>query len=171
MVVVSEGPRIYVACLASYNQGILHGLWIDADQDAEIIREEVNDMLKGSPVPGAEEHAIHDHEGFHPYRVREYESIDDVATIARGIREHGKAFPALLNYLDDLQEAMETMEEGYHGEWSSLEEYVEDYYRSCHEVPESLEYYVDWAAMARDMRLNGEVFSVECDRRVYVFSS
>ena len=24
-------PRIYVACLAAYNNGILHGVWIDAD--------------------------------------------------------------------------------------------------------------------------------------------
>ena len=28
-------PKIYVACLASYNAGILHGRWIDADQDAD----------------------------------------------------------------------------------------------------------------------------------------
>lgn len=28
-----QGPRIYVACLAAYNNGSLHGRWIDADQD------------------------------------------------------------------------------------------------------------------------------------------
>lgn len=26
-----DGPRIYVACLAAYNNGHLHGRWIDAD--------------------------------------------------------------------------------------------------------------------------------------------
>lgn len=26
--------RIYVACLASYNNGVLHGKWIDATADA-----------------------------------------------------------------------------------------------------------------------------------------
>ena len=28
-------PRIYVACLASYNAGKLVGQWVDADQDPE----------------------------------------------------------------------------------------------------------------------------------------
>jgi Antirestriction protein (ArdA) len=28
-------PRIYVACLAAYNNGRLHGEWIDADQPAD----------------------------------------------------------------------------------------------------------------------------------------
>ncbi|WP_426033321.1 antirestriction protein ArdA, partial [Caulobacter sp. DWP3-1-3b2] len=27
-------PRIYVACLAAYNNGWLHGVWIDVEDDA-----------------------------------------------------------------------------------------------------------------------------------------
>jgi len=30
-------PQIYVACLASYNNGFLHGQWIDATQSEEEI--------------------------------------------------------------------------------------------------------------------------------------
>ena len=41
--------RIYVACLAAYNSGHLHGQWIDADQSADDIQEEVNAMLASSP--------------------------------------------------------------------------------------------------------------------------
>ena len=33
-----SNPRIYVACLAAYNNGYLHGAWIDADQGADEIR-------------------------------------------------------------------------------------------------------------------------------------
>lgn len=43
--------RIYVACLASYNNGRLYGKWIDADQDADAINEEIRLLLKGSPYP------------------------------------------------------------------------------------------------------------------------
>lgn len=43
--------RIYVACLASYNAGRLHGAWIDADQDADAIHEEIAKILKASPEP------------------------------------------------------------------------------------------------------------------------
>ena len=47
--------RIYVACLAAYNNGILHGRWIDANQDAWAIWDEVSEMLKTSPEADAEE--------------------------------------------------------------------------------------------------------------------
>jgi antirestriction protein len=54
---MSYSPKIYVACLAAYNNGKLHGKWIDAAQDADDIQSEVDDMLKTSPEPGAEEWA------------------------------------------------------------------------------------------------------------------
>jgi antirestriction protein len=44
--------RIYVACLASYNAGTLHGRWIDVDdKDGDEIAAEVAEMLRGSPYP------------------------------------------------------------------------------------------------------------------------
>ncbi|WP_035551660.1 antirestriction protein ArdA, partial [Hyphomonas atlantica] len=51
--------RIYVACLASYNNGHLHGRWIYANQSAAAIWALVSDMLKDSPIEEAEEWAIH----------------------------------------------------------------------------------------------------------------
>ena len=51
--------RIYVACLAAYNDGKLHGQLINANQDADCIYEEIREMLSESPVPNAEEWAIH----------------------------------------------------------------------------------------------------------------
>lgn len=55
---MSTTPRIYVACLAAYNSGMLHGEWIDADQSADELHEGVQRMLKASSQPGAEEWAI-----------------------------------------------------------------------------------------------------------------
>lgn len=44
--------RIYVACLASYNNGRLHGAWIDcAGKDADDINAEIATMLRASPYP------------------------------------------------------------------------------------------------------------------------
>lgn len=43
--------RIYAACLASYNNGVLHGAWIDVDgKDADDIQQEINLMLKASGI-------------------------------------------------------------------------------------------------------------------------
>ena len=43
--------RIYVACLASYNNGRLYGRWIDASTDVAEMAAEIADMLRGSPYP------------------------------------------------------------------------------------------------------------------------
>ena len=67
---ITETPRIYVACLASYNSGILYGAWIDADQEPDAIMEEVSAMLKASPEEGAEEWAIHDYDNFEGIEAR-----------------------------------------------------------------------------------------------------
>ena len=60
---MSEHIRIYVADLAAYNAGHLHGVWIDATLELGDIQEQVDAMLATSPVEGAEEYAIHDVEG------------------------------------------------------------------------------------------------------------
>lgn len=44
-------PRIYVACLASYNNGRLYGEWIDVPSDVDELREEIARILRGSPFP------------------------------------------------------------------------------------------------------------------------
>lgn len=46
-------PRIYVACLASYNNGRLHGEWLDLD-DIDEVREGIAKVLRESPYPNVE---------------------------------------------------------------------------------------------------------------------
>ena len=41
--------RIYVACLAAYNNGHLHGCWIEVTDEAAIWQA-VQDMLAASPI-------------------------------------------------------------------------------------------------------------------------
>lgn len=49
---MSTEPRIYVACLASYNNGVLHGRWIDLDGlDYDDLSNEIAAMLRESPYP------------------------------------------------------------------------------------------------------------------------
>ncbi|MEJ5084957.1 antirestriction protein ArdA [Brucella pseudogrignonensis] len=44
-------PRIYAACLASYNNGVLHGRWIEASSDVDEMQDEINAMLRESKFP------------------------------------------------------------------------------------------------------------------------
>src|SRR5690242_7244320 len=78
-------PRIYVASLSDYNAGELHGVWMDADQDAGELHQAVAAMLALSNEPPAEDWAIHDYEGFGPFRVDEHESLEVVSAVGLGI--------------------------------------------------------------------------------------
>jgi antirestriction protein len=161
------GPRIYVADLAAYNAGILHGAWIDATQDEDDIRAEIQQMLAQSPEPGAEEFAIHDYEGFGDLRLSEFEDIAAVSRVAQLLSEHGEVFAAVVShfggprYLDD---AVRAMEENYQGAYKSLEDWAyelgQDTGTGCNEYYEQ---YVDWERVGRDAELGGDVFTVETD--------
>ena len=167
-------PRIYVACLAAYNAGRLHGRWIDADQSAEDIESEVQAMLAASPEPLAEEWAIHDYEGFGALRLSEWESFEHVSAIAAGIAEHGDAFTAWLSY-DSSRDATdsEAFEDAYRGEWDSLHDYAEDFAEStglydAAEKAGSSYVTVDIDALERDLDI--EMYTVPSDHHtVYVF--
>ncbi len=90
--------RIYVADLAAYNNGKLHGVWINACDELDEIHRQVQAMLKDSPEADAEEWAIHDYEGFGGYPLSEYQGLDSAHEIACFINEHGEIAGELLSH-------------------------------------------------------------------------
>ena len=163
--------RIYVACLASYNHGILHGQWIDAAQELDDLYAELQAMLKASPIPNAEEWAIHDYEGFEGIRLSEYTEIPQVQRLALFIEEHGRLGAEVLKHFDENMElAAKALEEDYCGEYRTLAEYVQELTEETTEIPQQLQYYIDYEAMGRDMEINGDLFTVETGfEAVHVF--
>lgn len=157
----AEQPRIYVACLAAYNNGYLHGAWIDAAQEPWAIYDAVRVMLAASPVPDAEEWAIHDYEGFGGVRIAEYTGFERVSEIASFLAEHGEIGAALLDhYSGDLDEAREALADRHLGAYASLADYMQEVTEETTAIPHALRYYVDYQAMARDAELNGDLFTV-----------
>lgn len=161
--------RIYVACLASYNNGKLHGAWIDACQDEAAIWDEIKAMLKASPIPGTEEFAIHDYEGFEGARIEVYQGIESVVEIAAFISDHGALGGKLLEYFGDLEDARTAMDEDYRGAYSSLADFAQELTEETTEIPESLQYYIDYERMGRDLEIN-DVLAVETGfEKVHIF--
>jgi len=164
-------PRIYAACLAAYNNDILHGCWIDAAQDAWAIYGDIAEMLRASPIPDAEEWAIHDYEGFEGVRIAEYAGIETVAETAEFIVKHGKLGAELIRYFGDLGDAQQAIQDRYHGAFSSVADYVQDLTEQCVSIPEPLRFYIDWKAMARDAELSGDLFTIETAHdQIHVFA-
>lgn len=163
-------PRIYVADLAAYNSGYLHGVWIDASAEVGDIQDQINTMLAASPVQDAEEYAIHDYEGFDGYQLGEYEGIEAAHDIACFIEEFPAFGGALLSYFSSIEEARRAAEEDYCGSFESLADYAQQLTEETTQIPESLAYYINYEAMARDMELGGDVFTLETGyREVHVF--
>lgn len=152
--------RIYVACLAAYNNGILHGRWIDATLGEDHIWEGIREMLKASPIQGAEEYAIHDYEGFEGVSIREYESVQHVGELAAFIEEHGALGGKLVEYFGDLDEAHDAMEDRYHGSYASVADFAQTLTEETTQIPESLQYYIDYERMARDLAIN-DILAIE----------
>lgn len=173
-------PRVYVASLADYNAGRLHGEWIELD-NAQDLGERVQAMLRRSPEPVAEEWAIHDYEGFGPLQLGEYESLDTVSMLAQGIRQHGPAFAHWVALEGSTAgDLLARFEDVYLGHWESIEAFAESLFDDFgyqeildQVIPEQLQAYVrfDAEAWARDLDLGGDITTSQGDHGVYVFNA
>lgn len=166
-------PRIYVACLASYNAGHLYGKWIDATQNVDVIKSDIQSMLEYSKVYGAEEWAIHDYDDFYEAGsyLGEYPDLEDIVTIAELLKEHGKIVAKLVEHFSgDVEDVKRSLEENYAGCYESLADYAEEFCQSCYEIPKWCQYYINWKSMAEDWEMNGDIFSLETSfEEVHVF--
>lgn len=174
MRIATDTPRIYVASLADYNNGILHGIWIDldVDVDADEIQEQVNAMLATSREGLAEEWAIHDYEGFDSIRLSEWETFTTVAEIANGLRAHGT--PYAVWYADDESNRdVKAFEQSFIGDFEDAADYAyrdaeeSGLYRSLSDL--RIENYVDWERYGDDL-LN-DLTSVTFENRLFVWDS
>lgn len=167
-----EEIRIYVACLAAYNSGILHGRWIDATQDVADIQSEVREMLAASPIAGAEEWAIHDYEGFEGAQVSEYEGFERVAELAAFIAGHGALGGKLIDYFGgELDDARRAMEDCYYGEYSNVADFAQESTENAHDIPEALAPYIDYEAMGRDWAISDLIVIETGFEQVHIFGS
>lgn len=172
-------PAIWAGSLADYNAGNLHGEWIDAAVPTDELHHRVQQMLAKSREHNAEEWGIFDYDNFGPYRVGEYEPLESVAAVARGIAEHGPAFAAWIALHPDDPEAHESFEDAFYGTYDSREAWAEEFLDSVGVQSALDEYLPEWITplvrldidrFARDSDLSGDI-TVESapDGQVYVF--
>jgi hypothetical protein len=85
--------RIYVACLASYNNGVLHGRWVDADQDADDIRSEIAEILRESRSDEQEREEIRLIIQWHDFEGLSFADIADRLEAMRAATENRQPWP------------------------------------------------------------------------------
>jgi len=167
----TDTPRIYVASLADYNAGRLHGAWIDATQDAEDIWEDVQAMLKLSREPWAEEWAIHGTDNFNGIDIRESESFDTVSDLAQAIEEHGGAVAGFVSHFGQWD--ADGFEEAYVGQYDSQQAYADElagelgYYQALEDAGINASYF-DLEQFASDL-FNSDVTDADAPTGIYVY--
>jgi len=138
------GPQVYVACLGCYNEGRLHGSWVDADElESEWERKGQCFTSGFYPMtqckkPHHDEWAIHDYDGVP--NLGEHPDIPYLIKVMRAIEwQHqqgdGEAFfewfnldPYNKSHHDDLNEAFQ---EAYCGEYESEEKFAAQHAEDC----------------------------------------
>lgn len=161
-----NNPLIYIACLSAYNNGFLHGSWVDASEGIDHVRERIKEILSSSPVAEeCEEWAIHDFQGFGNYKVGEYHGLEELCQVAVFLKECDR-FPAeVVSWLIDdygIEGAKERMEDDYIGEFDSSSDLAYHYAEETgllEGVHKSVAMYFDYEAFGRDLDLNGDVIS------------
>lgn len=174
-------PRIWIGSLADYNNGVLHGDWVDAAVDDEELVEAAKRIVASSETPDAEEYAIFDYDEFGDFKVGEYEQLRLVAKVARGIAEHGPAFAVWAELHDADPDMLDTFEDSYLGEYDSAEDWAREVLDEADidrrletEFGEDLARYIhpDYEAFARDAWLSGDIYVAHKDGGgVWVFSA
>lgn len=163
-------PQIYVACLAAYNKGYLHGAWINARQDIDSLYAEIKAMLKSSPVPHAEDFIIHDYRGFDDIDIDEYESLETIVEYAGYVTEESELEIAVLAYTNgNIEDARHLLSKCYRGAYESKEVFAELFAEDTIDIPQHLVRYIDYEKVARDLFRN-DYFSINVNNITHVFS-
>ncbi len=166
-----DRPEIYIRCLSSYANGIYHGAWFDATQPLEALQSQIKQLLAKSPMPVAEEFAVHGYSGFGSLFIDEYESIEEIHEKARFIVEHGELGAELLAYYGgDLKYVKETLEEYYEGEYESESDYADHLFDEIYlsDIPDDIQYSIDYERFQRTIFIN-DYLSIEVDGNCHVF--
>lgn len=162
-------PQIYIACLSSYNSGILHGKWIVPSTDEGELQDQINSILKTSKQPFAEEWAVHDYNYFH--NLGEYPSLEDICKVQEAINEHGyELVNAYLQFNDDV-DSLDDLEYSYAGHYDSFQDYAQQYLEEADQfnmIPDHLQYYFDYELYAKN--LEHDYYTIESSNNgVYIF--
>lgn len=150
----TSGPAIYVACLASYNSGHLHGAWLNLGDvprlNASDIQDGIDYVLKTSPVPNAEEYAVHDFQRIPAILRDEHPDLEALAewvTTWQECEGNGSEGDVFSKYCDNIGQVVsfDEFNDAYMGTFDSEAEFAEDYYEQTGQIPtDSLVSYIDW---------------------------
>ena len=170
--------KIYVACLSSYNSGVLHGEWITLLDDQLIwdtniedyIQKEIDKMLKSSKMPFAEEWAIDDYDDFS--NLGEYPSIEEISNYAYAIERHVYEVVKEFKEMYPSEDISSLDDRTYHTDYAKFQDYADNYadevVLSEYDSNSTISNYFDYEKFAHDLKHDYSVYETD-DHDVIIF--
>jgi antirestriction protein len=171
-------PRIYVGTYRAYNEGSLHGAWLDLEDydDIDGFWEAVNELhAKEIELYGEIEPMFQDWEGIPDAFISE--SHLDKEVWEKWVELSETRRQVLELYLDNVNQdgTLEEAEEAYMGTFDSATDWAYEYLDDTgylNDVPDEVKQYFDYEAWLRDaeqwmtaIRVDGEgvwIFRTDC---------
>jgi len=163
--------QVYIANLGKYNEGESVGAWFSLPIDFEDVAEKIGLNAE------YEEYAIHDYEL--PFRIGEYGSIEELNRLYGLVQEleDTPIYDALSELLasgcfHNIEDLVEKQDHIRH--WGGCQDMSDVAYECVEEgylgeIPERIQWYIDYEKLGRDMEINGSfidtrhgIFEVFC---------
>lgn len=147
---------------------------VAASSDTDDMQEAVNAVLASSPVPDAEEWAIHDYDDFP--NMGEYPGLEAIAEYVAMVEDNDNIEPgdmrAIMADFQAVEECAQALRDNFIGIYGSFRDYADesaDEMLAAHGVKDDsvLARYFDYEAFARDLAYDMRV--IECPSGVAVF--
>lgn len=113
-------PRIYVQDLASHHQGLIHGVWLDANQEQAELDAAITSHLRHSPVAGTRSWAVTASQGFAGLDLTGFRDTALISRLGLGVAEHGEAFAAYVQWAGHDTHILDAFADHYRGSYPTL---------------------------------------------------
>lgn len=172
MTTTKTKPQIYVACLSSYNEGRLHGKWIDCSADVDDMYSDIESMLAESKSPFAEEWEIHDTDGVFSSHFVLDNGLDGIAEVMKAFADHDpNAIYAYISFFSEWD--LKHFEEAYSTCTENVKEYAVDLFWELSAfnstVQDELGSYINEDKVLREFEIENTV--VKWGEFYYIFRS
>ena len=175
---MTDTPRAYIGCLASYNAGRHHGRWLDLDCE-DTFNEQLKSILDTAPVPDAEELWVFDTEGLPvPGEMSPSEALKYglIVSLCRDEQIHDEVVSFVLDKWDSSEPEPDTVltrcQEVWRGSASTPGEWAEEYWGDCMgDIPAELAHYIDWERYAKSMEHAGDIRFIQVAHNEYLVVS
>lgn len=151
-------PRIYVGTYAKYNDGNLHGAWLDLEQysDKEEFHAACLELHSDEADP---ELMFQDWEGIPDGMVSEChldEEVFDWLELDEKDREILSAYREHIDQTGSIEDAMDS----YRGTYDKATDYAEEFYAAeIQHLSPIVQNFIDWDAAVRELEYGGTTFA------------